>query len=399
MSGPTVQKAQRLLTVPEPSTVRWIGDEVDPRRTGLKASALESIWKDVEALYATGLHPAVGLTLRHRGHVVLDRACGHVDVAQTRVVDGDTLWNVFSASKLVSAVLVMALVERDELRLDVPLSTYLPTLTASDATLRQLLMHRAGLHRMPPLGVSMEACLDEDFQLEALAQVRPFAPGWTAYSPMLFGVLLGQLVLRTQGCDMQQLASELLPDLGIRFGTDRPQDVAEHALTAPSPRPMLRVFRDTVGWPLDEAIEFSNSLAFKTAVLPSANVMGTGRDLTRFLQLLLNGGEIDGVRVLKERTVRHMVHERTPRSPDGTFGFPMRYGLGPMLGGDRMSLFGLGTRGAFGHLGLTTVVLYADPRRELCVALLNTGKPLLAPGFVRWYKALQRIPMVVPRSS
>ena len=398
MGAPTVQKAQRLA-VPEPATVRWVGEEVDPAVTGLRPEGLEAIWSDVEDLYRTGLHPAVGLTLRHRDRIVLDRACGHVDAAQTRVVDGSTLWNLFSASKLVTAVLVMALVERGELRLDVPLRSYLPTLEHSSATLRQVLMHRAGLHRMPRLGLTMEQCLDDATQLESMRRVKPSRPGWTAYSPMLFGVLLGQLVRVTQGGDLRELAEELLPGLGLTYGTDRPDDVAEHLVTAESPGPMARVFEDTVGWPLEEAVAFSNSPDFKRAVLPSANVMASGREVTRFLQLLLNGGAVDGVRVLQQRTVRHMIHERTPLSPDGTFGFPMRYGLGPMLGGDKLSLFGLGTRGAFGHLGLTTVVVYADPRRQLAVAFMNTGKPLLAPGFVRWYKALQRIPLVVPRSS
>ena len=61
------------------------------------------------------------------------------------------------------------------------------------------------------------------------------------------------------------------------------------------------------------------------------------------------------------------------------------------------SLFGLNTRGAFGHLGLSNVVVYADPARDLSVAFLNTGKPIIAPGMVRWYWVLQRIALMVPR--
>jgi len=62
-----------------------------------------------------------------------------------------------------------------------------------------------------------------------------------------------------------------------------------------------------------------------------------------------------------------------------------------MRGGSVFSLFGLDTRSAFGHLGFTNVVVYADPSRELAVSFLNTGKPMLAPGLVRWYRVLQRI--------
>ena len=106
---------------------------------------------------------------------------------------------------------------------------------------------------------------------------------------------------------------------------------------------------------------------------------------------------MDGTRVLQTKTIQNAVTDVTPVQLDGTFGFPIRYGLGVMMGGMRFSLFGLNTRGAFGHLGFTGVVVYADPVRELAVAFLNTGKPMLAPGMVRWYWILQRLTMLVPR--
>ena len=388
-----------LLDVPPAREVTWRGVE-EPGASGLDPGRIEAIWKDVEKLYAGGLHPAIALTLRHRGRVILDRSVGHVDAAQTRPVDGDTLFNLFSGSKLVTATLIHGLIERGALRLDAPLKTYLPELTrAPRATLRQVLSHTAGLHRMPEHGMSMADALDDDAQLEAASLLTPTRPGWTAYSPMVFGVLLGQLIRRVTGGTARDLAHELLPGLGMSFGTERLDDVADHLVTGPPQLPhMARIFEDTVGWPLDEAVAFSNTDTFKRAVLPASNTYTTGRDLTRFLDMLRNGGAIDGVRYLKERTVGHMVHERTRAMPDGTFGVPIRYGLGPMLGGDKVSLFGLGTRGAFGHLGLTTVVAYTDPRRELSVAFMNTGKPLLAPGFVRWYLVLQRIALSVPRT-
>lgn len=401
-SAALLELPQSLLTVPPARDVTWRGDE-HPTATGLSERKLEAIWREVESLYAVGLHPAIALTIRHRGRVVLDRAVGHVHVRDgelSRPVDDDTLYNLFSGSKLVTATLIHALIERGTLRLDAPLSVYLPELTgAPRATLRQVLSHTAGLHRMPDHGFSFADALSDDNQLAAASLLTPTRPGWTAYSPMVFGVLLGQLIRRVTGLDARGLAAELLPGLDMSFGTDRVHDVADHLVTGPSPVPqMAAIFRDTVGWTLDEAIGFSNSDAFRRAVLPASNTYTTGRKLTRFLEMLRNGGTVDGVRYLKERTVGHMIHERTRAMPDGTFGIPMRYGLGPMLGSNKLSLFGFGTRGAFGHLGLTTVVAYADPRRSLSVAFLNTGKPLLAPGFVRWYLVLQRVAMAVPRT-
>ena len=68
-----------------------------------------------------------------------------------------------------------------------------------------------------------------------------------------------------------------------------------------------------------------------------------------------------------------------------------------VAGGTAFSLFGLDTKGAYGHLGLSTVVVYADPARDLAVVFLNTGKPMADLGMVRWYWVLQRMAATFPR--
>ena len=127
---------------------------------------------------------------------------------------------------------------------------------------------------------------------------------------------------------------------------------------------MDAMFKRTVGVTPKEAVELSNSPGFLKAVLPSANVIATPRETSAFLQMLLDGGSLDGRQVLKPSTVYRMVQDETSRAFDGTFGFPMRYGLGVMKGGRRFSLFGPLTRRAFGHLGFSNVLVYADPDRR-----------------------------------
>ena len=58
---------------------------------------------------------------------------------------------------------------------------------------------------------------------------------------------------------------------------------------------------------------------------------------------------------------------------------PLRHASGYMLGAKQLSLYGPDTEMAFGHLGFTNVLGWADPRRELAVGLVTTGKPALAP--------------------
>jgi CubicO group peptidase (beta-lactamase class C family) len=60
-------------------------------------------------------------------------------------------------------------------------------------------------------------------------------------------------------------------------------------------------------------------------------------------------------------------------------GLPLRYGMGFMLGGQWLSFFGPDTQRAFGHLGFTNIVSWADPERQVTVALMTSGKPLVYP--------------------
>jgi CubicO group peptidase (beta-lactamase class C family) len=105
------------------------------------------------------------------------------------------------------------------------------------------------------------------------------------------------------------------------------------------------------------------------------------------MQLLLDGG----APIFEERTIRRAVAETSYLEVDLTLGAPVRYSMGFMLGARYASVYGTHTPRAFGHLGFTNVVVYADPDRELAVALMTSGKPALSPGLVRWLWIMQTI--------
>jgi CubicO group peptidase (beta-lactamase class C family) len=105
------------------------------------------------------------------------------------------------------------------------------------------------------------------------------------------------------------------------------------------------------------------------------------------------------VRVFETRTIERAVAEQSYLELDFTLGAPIRYGMGFMLGGRFASLFGLRTQRAFGHVGFTNVFVYADPSRDIAVALMTSGKPVLSPGIVRTLWILQTIARVVPRDG
>jgi len=107
--------------------------------------------------------------------------------------------------------------------------------------------------------------------------------------------------------------------------------------------------------------------------------------------MLLRGGTLDGTRIMAPHTVRRAVTEQGRLEIDSFLGIPVRYGLGFMLGGERVSLYGPSSRRAFGHVGFTTVVAYADPDRDLSVALLTSGKPFITPGQIAWVNVARTI--------
>ena len=174
--------------------------------------------------------------------------------------------------------------------------------------------------------------------------------------------------------------------------------VAVNAFTGPPvPPPLTRILKNALGTTLAHAVELSNDPRFLTGIVPSANVITTAEEISAFYQCLLEGGALGGVRVFDPRTVRHATAEQNNWELDFTLGVPIRYGLGFMLGGAPASLFGLDNPNAFGHLGLSNVIAWADPDRELSAALLDNGKPIVSTHVVRLAELLVAISRGMPK--
>ena len=170
------------------------------------------------------------------------------------------------------------------------------------------------------------------------------------------------------------------------------QTVAQNASTGVAPpRPIQNMFRRALGVTMEEAAAVSNDERFLTGIVPSGNIVATAAETARFFQLLLNGGELDGVRIFEPRTLHRATQETSHWEADGVIGLPIRYGLGFMLGADVLSLYGHSTPRAFGHLGFTHLLAWADPDRELAVAMLTAGKPFAGAFLVPHYRLLTTI--------
>lgn len=405
------------IRVPDPAevTTRSPAEDPAPEQVGVARSEVEAIWRAVEDLYRTGLHPAMALCIRRRGRVILDRAIGHAaghgpddpPGAEAVLATPETPFCIFSASKAVTALLIHHLDDQGLVHVDDRVAEYLPEFGRcgkEGTTIRHVLTHRAGIPSVAENN-DVELLLRWERIVELLCDARPaWKPGRRlAYHAITGGFILGEIVRRVTGRTIREyLHDEVLGPLGFRWmnygvaPADLPRVARNYFTGRQVPFPLSVLVRRALGVGFREAVEISNDPRFLTGIVPAGNVVSTANEVSRFYQLLLQGGELDGRRVFDARTIRRARTESSYLELDLTLGFPVHYGLGLMLGAERLSLFGPDTPQAFGHLGFIHILTWADPDRQLAVGLLTTGKPFIGLHLRRVYGVLQAISRSCP---
>ena len=364
-------------------------------------------------------YPAIALCVRRHGEVVFDRAIGHArgngpadgEDAERIQATPQTPFVIFSASKVMTTVVVHLLEERGLLHVGDRVCDYIPEYGVHGKqviTIEHLLSHRAGVPGLPREAFDLDRIGDRDLLLQLLCAAEPSSrPGkLLSYHALSAGFILAEIVRRVAGKDIRTvLRQEILRPLGFRWGNYgvRASDVGRVALSYPTGPPALpplsTVLERALGLPPDEITVLSNDRRFLTAIVPSGNVVTTANELSRFFELLLAGGALDGVRVLQARTIRRALSERAFREIDFSLVAPLRHASGFMLGARVLSLFGPDTDEAFGHLGFTNVLGWADPERALSVGLMTSGKPFLHPALGDLWLLTRAIGQEAPKVS
>jgi len=187
------------------------------------------------------LGAAVAVTIE--GHSVVDLFAGTADAARTRPWTGDTLVNLFSTTKGMTALCAHRLADQGKLDLDAPVARYWPEFAQADKDripVRWLLDHSAGLPAveapLPP-----QALYDWTAMTEALAAQAPWwEPGTQhGYHAMSFGWLVGEVVRRVSGKSLgQTFRDEIAGPLGADFAIGAPPELdARIAELVPAPMP------------------------------------------------------------------------------------------------------------------------------------------------------------------
>jgi CubicO group peptidase (beta-lactamase class C family) len=409
---PMVPDLLRRIRVPRDlAAVTSVGPEDEPEEGGLTRDQVERIWRTVQLFYRSGVHPAIQLTLRREGAVVLNRAIGNARLGDhPELVTTDTPFCLYSASKAVTAMVVHLLDQQGLLHIHDRVAEYIPEYASrgKDAiTIAHVLAHRAGVPNLPGSAFDLEHVGDREFILDLLCRAELNGrPGRAlAYHAVSGGFILGEVVHRVTGKDVREvLREQILDPLGFRwmsYGVDEadiPRVGRSYATGAPTLPPLSVLLTRALGVPVDEVVRRSNDPRFLTAVVPAASVISNADELSRFFELLRRGGTLDGVEIFEPRTIRRAVTEQSYRELDLTLGAPVRHGLGLILGAQLVSLYGPDTEFAFGHLGFTNIIGWADPQRAIAGGLVTSGKPVVYPELPNFWAVMARIGREVPKT-
>jgi len=390
----------RRVAIPEVlESVTAFGPEDGPEAAGMSRRGVARIWKAAKLLYRSGVHPAVQVCVRRNGAVVLNRAIGHArgngprDPADADKVPvtPETPFVIYSGSKAITAFVIHLLHDRGVIDIADRVCKYIPGYARNGKD---------------EITIAHDRALDRDFMLETLCDAKPLLrPGrYLAYHAVSGGFILGEVVHRATGMDIRTvLAREILDPLGFRWtnygvlSKDLDAVAVNYVTGPPTAPPLSQLITRALGVGFDDLVAASNDPRFLTAVIPAANVVTTAEEWSRFFEIFRRGGELGGVRVMAAETVRQALTEQSRLEIDLSLGFPTRFGYGLMLGAHLLSLFGRDTQHAFGHLGFTNMLGWADPERGLACAVTTNGNPVLYPELPRFYGLIQTITSEAPK--
>ena len=274
------------------------------------------------------------------GTDVVDIWGGWADEARSRPWAEDTIVNVWSTSKTVTALAVLVAIDRGLLDPYREVAKYWPEFAANGKEaieVRHLMSHTSGVSGWEGF-TSVEDIYDWDRAVGRLASQAPWWEPGTAsgYHAVNYGHLLGELVRRVSGKPLKQfIADEIAGPLGadFRLGAD-PADVGRIAPVIPPPPLAIDlealphespVYRTFTGPPI--AADVANTDAWRAAELPAVNGHGNARSVARMLSALSLGGTVGGVRLLSPETIE-LIFDEQSHGVDLVLSVPLRFGIG-----------------------------------------------------------------------
>jgi len=314
--------------------------------------------------------PGAVLVVWHQGKILHRQAYGNRALVPAKEpMTVDTIFDAASLTKIVATTAsVMKLFEQGKLRLNERVTTYLPAFQngVSDITVRQLLTHFSGFR--PDVDLK-PVWSGHDLGIRKALLDKPVAqPGERfIYSDINF-VVLGELVHKLSGKPLDLFVKDAIyQPLGMKDTDFLPRTLL---------RPRIAPTEQEAGMtaPL-RGVVHDPTARFMGGVAGHAGLFTTASDLSRFAAMMLNGGELGGMRVLSPLTIRKFTEPQTP--PDQTTLRGLGFDLDSQYSANRGELFPIGS---FGHTGFTGTSLWMDPVTKTAVILMtNSVHPMRRP--------------------
>ena len=314
------------------------------------------------------------------GETVVDLWGGFADEARTHPWQRDTIVNVYSTTKTMTALTALLLADRGELDFDAPVARYWPQFAAGGkeaVKVSHLMSHSAGLSGWKEPLVK-EDLYDWDKVTALLAAQAPFWEPGTApgYHALTQGYLVGEVVRRITGKSLGTVfREEIAEPLGADFhiGLPASEDARVAELIAPPPAeaglgagPRSELQANMSDNPPLEVSE-TRTRAWRGAEIPAAGGTGNARSVAEVQSLLANGGVAKGKRILSEAGCRKAL-ELQIEGPDLILGIPTRFGMGFGLAGGAVPLPNPNTI-YWGGYGGSLVIIDMDARTTFAYAM------------------------------
>ncbi|MBV9768948.1 MAG: DUF1343 domain-containing protein [Bryobacterales bacterium] len=309
------------------------------------------------------LIPGAVVLIGHNGKVIYQKAYGsRALIPKREPMTLDTIFDAASLTKVIATTpAIMRLFEQGEIRLNDPVTKYLPEFQGghSDITIRNLMTHFSGLR--PDVDLKPAWSGYETGIQRALTDKPAGPPGVRfVYSDINF-ILLGEIVHRLSGKTLAEYTLDsFYRPLGMNETTFLPP-VAWRPRIAPTE------INPATGQPL-RGVVHDDTARYMGGVAGHAGVFTTAADLAKFAQMMLNGGEGDGVRLFSAATVGKFT---SPQSPADQ---PILRGLGwdidSPYSSSRGELFPIGS---YGHTGFTGTSIWIDPFSHSYLILLTNA--------------------------
>ena len=276
------------------------------------------------------------------GEMVVDLWGGWADEACTAPWTENTITNVFSTTKTMTALAALVLVDRGELDLDANVAAYWPEFAArgkAGIKVRHLMSHTSGVSGWDQ-PVAIEDVYDWDKSTAMLAAQAPWwEPGTgSGYHALNYGHLIGEVIRRITGRRPGEFfAARIAGPLGADFHIGLPPSefprVADLVPWPPQPTypahldPNSPAFKTFTGPDMGKNIEWSGTERWRRADIGAANGHGNARSIARIQSAVACGGEVAGVRLLSPKTIDRILEVQSD-GIDLVLGMRLRIGVG-----------------------------------------------------------------------